>query len=107
MTVVDWIAFGVLVVAVGASSVILGLRAFAAWRAFRSLRRTVGRGVGELSRRVSGVETRLTHLGENAAKLEHARRRLERSLSTAAVLADAAGEARASLRWIRAVVPRK
>jgi len=107
MTLVDWLAFGVLVVSVGAGLVIVGLRAFDAWRAFRSLRRTVGRGVGDLSRRLAGVETRLAHLGENAAKLDDARTRLERSLSTAAVLAGAAGEAQAALGRIRALVPRK
>lgn len=107
MTTVDWLAFGVLVVSVGAGAVVLGLRAFDAWRAFRSLRRAVGRGLGDLNRRVNGVERRVSHLGENASRLNDTRVRLERSLSTAAVLAEAAGEARSSLRWIRAVVPRK
>ena len=107
MTLVDWLALGVFIVSGGAGTVILGLRAFDAWRAFRSLRRTVGRGLGELTGRVNEVEGRLAHLGANASKLDDARRRLERSLSTAAVLADAAGEARAALGGIRALVPRK
>ena len=107
MTLVDWLAFGVLVVCAGAGTVILGLRALEAWRAFRSLRRSIGRGLGDLTARVTGVERRLAHLGDNAAKLDHARRRLERSLSTAAVLADALGEARSAVGGIRALVPRK
>jgi hypothetical protein len=107
MAAVDWVAFGVLVLLAGAGAVVLGLRAFEAWRAFRSLRRAVGRGLGDLNRRIAGVETRVSHLGENAARLDDARRRLERSISTVAVIAEAAGEARSSLRWIRALVPRK
>ncbi len=107
MTLVDWLAFGVLVVSVGASTVILALRAFDAWRAFRSLRRTLGRSLGDVSRRVAGVETRLAHLGENTAKLGDTRTRLERSLSTAAVLAAAAGDAQTALGRLRALVPRK
>ena len=107
MTVVDWLALGVLVVAVAASSVVLGLRAFDAWRAFRSLRRSLGRELGELDLRVSRVEKRLALAGQNAAKLDDARKRLERSLSTAALLAGAAGETRAALRRISGVLPRK
>lgn len=107
MTLVDWLALGVFIVSGVAGTVLLGLRAFDAWRAFRSLRREVGRGLGDLIGRVAGVETRLAHLGDNAAKLDKARTRLERSLSTAAVLADAAGEARSALAGIRALVPRK
>jgi len=107
VTLVDWVALGVLVVSAGASTVIVGLRAFDAWRAFRSLRRTVGRGLGDLTGRVAGIETRLAHLGDNVAKLDNARTRLERSLSTAAVLTDAAGEARSAVGRIRALVPRK
>jgi hypothetical protein len=107
VTLADWLALGVLVVSAGAGTVILGLRAFDAWRAFRSLRRTVVRALGDLTGRVAGVETRLAHLGDNAAKLDNARTRLERSLSTAAVLAGAAGEARSALGRIRALVPRK
>jgi hypothetical protein len=107
VTLVDWLAFGVLVVSAGAGAVALGLRAFEAWRAFRSLRRSIGRGLGDLARRVAGVESRVAHLGENAAKLDEARRRLDRSLSTAAALAGAAGEARTALGRIRGVVPRK
>lgn len=107
MTLVDWLALGVLILSGGTGTVILGLRALEAWRAFRSLRRTVLRGLGDLTSRVTGVERRLAHLGDNAAKLDDARRRLQRSLSTAAVLADAAGEARSALGGIRALVPRK
>jgi hypothetical protein len=97
----------VAVVSVGGGLVILGLRAFDTWRAFRSLRRTVGRGLGDLGRRVAGAESRITHLGDNATKLERAGTGLARSISTAAALAAAAGDARASLGWIRALIPRK
>lgn len=107
MTVVDWLAFGVLVVSFLASSVVLALRVLESWWAFRSLRRTVFKGLGDLERRFSAVETRLTKLGDNAVKLDDARSRLTRSLATASVLAEAAGQARGSLGWLRAVVPRK
>jgi hypothetical protein len=107
MALVDWIAFGVAVVSVGGGLVVLGLRAFDTWRAFRSLRRTVGRGLGDLGKRVAGTESRITHLGDNATKLERAGTGLTRSISSAAVLAAAAGDARTSLGWIRAFIPRK
>jgi hypothetical protein len=107
MALVDWIAFGVAAVSVGGGFVILGLRAFDTWRAFRSLRRTVGRGLGDLTRRVAGTESRIAHLGDNATKLERAGSGLTRSLASAAVLAAAAGDARASLGVIRALIPRK
>jgi hypothetical protein len=107
VTVVDWLAFGVLVVSFVASAIILALRALDTWRAFRSLRRTVFKGLGDLERRISGIEARLAKLGDNAAKLDDAKTRLTRSLATASVLAEAAGEARESLGWLRTAVPRK
>jgi hypothetical protein len=107
MTVVTWLALGVFVLAVGSGLLTLMARALDAWRAVRSIRRTLGRGLGDLERRVTDVETRVAHIGENAAKLDHARQRLERSLATAALLAGAAGETRSALGRIRGLVPRK
>ena len=107
MSVAPWIALGVLVVTVTGGLVLLGLRALDTWRAFRSFRRTVLRGLGDVSRRAAGAERRFAHVAENAAKLERAGVRLERSLSTAAVLADAAAEARGAVRRARGVIPHK
>jgi hypothetical protein len=105
--VADWVAFGVLVVSFVGGAVVLGLRAFDTWRAFRSFRRTVAKGLGDLNRRVAGVETRVARLDENSVKLNEAQQRLRRSLATAAVLADAANQTRTSLGWLRTIVPRK
>jgi len=96
--VLAWSSLGVFVVAAGAGAAFAALRGLEAWRALRSFRRALGESLAELTRRVAGAEARFARAGESAARLARARRRLEESLATAALLATAAGDARAALR---------
>jgi hypothetical protein len=96
--VLAWSALGVFVVAAGAGLAFAALRGLATWRTLRSFRRALGESLADLTRRAAGAEARLAHAGESAARLGRARRRLEESLATAALLVTAAGDARGALR---------
>ena len=107
MPIYVWLALAVFgVVVFGTTLLALG-RALAAWRAFRRLRRHVTDGLGDVSRRVTGIERRLSTAGEGAARLDRARAELQESLATAAVLAGAFGEARAVVGRVTGLMPRK
>jgi hypothetical protein len=56
---------------------------------------------------VTASEARTAAATAQAARLEHARARLEESVATATVLAGAAGEIWSFLQGIRSVVPEK
>lgn len=86
---------------------LVGVRAFEAWRSFRRLRRTIGKGLLDTTRRLEAAEERLGRAGDVAQRLDRARAQLEDSLATAAVLVAAAGEARHLAARLRGVVPRK
>jgi len=102
-----WLALAVFGVVVGATTLFALSRGLAAWRAFRRLRRCIFDGLGDVSRRVTGVEQRLATAGETAARLDRARGELQESLATAAVLNGAFGEARAVVGRVTGLVPRK
>ena len=107
MPVYVWLALSVsAVVVVGTTVFALG-RGLTAWRAFRRLRRHAFDGLGDVSRRVTGVERRLATAGKSAARLDRARAELQDSLATAAVLASAFGEARAVVSRVTGFMPRK
>ena len=61
----------------------------------------------EVTRRLAQVEERLAGAAETAARLDRARRRLQEGLATAALLAAAAGEARAVVSRVTGIVLRK
>ena len=107
MPAFTWVALAVFVLAVVSGAVLTTLRTLAAWRAFRSLRRSVADGLDDMVQKVSDVEDRLVRAGRTAARLDEATARLRDSLATASVLASAAGETRSSIGRIRGVVPRK
>jgi hypothetical protein len=102
-----WASLLVFVVSVTGGLVLVGVRALAAWRAFRALRRRTGEVLLETTRRVSETEQRLAGAAEAAARLDRARLRLQEGLATAAILAAAAGEARTLVGTVQGVVPRK
>ncbi len=102
-----WLALAVSSLAVGGTTLFALGRGLAAWRAFRRLRRRVFDGLGDVTRRVAGIEQRLSTAGEAAARLDRARAELRDSLATASVLAAAFGEARAVVGRVTALVPRK
>src|SRR5205823_5681287 len=93
-----WSSFAFLLVAAGGGATFAGLRGLRAWRTFRSLRRSIGAGLVEVTARVAGMEARLAQATASAARLERAQRQLQDSLATARLLAAAAGDARGALR---------
>lgn len=107
MPIYVWLALVVFGVVVGATTLFALSRGLAAWRAVRGLRRRVFDGLGDVSRRVTGVERRLATAGETAVRLDRARGELQESLATAAVLSAAFGEARAVVGRVTGLVPRK
>jgi hypothetical protein len=97
MPLYAWGALAVYVLAIVGGLAVAGVRGLQAWRDFRRVRRVFTRRVGEVSRGVLGMETRLDRLDASSARLTRARARLQQSLAEASVIADAAGDARASL----------
>ncbi len=93
-----WAALGIFVAALAAGLTSAALNGFRAWRAFRHARRALGRGVDGLMHGIAAAESRLGRAEDAAARLERARRQLQKSLAAGAVIAAAAGDARAALR---------
>lgn len=107
MLVYVWLALVVFGVVVGGTTLFALARGLAAWRGFRRLRGRIFDGLGDVSRRVAGIERRLSTAGETAARLDRARCELQDSLATAAVLNSAFGEARAVVGRVTGLMPRK
>jgi hypothetical protein len=103
----DWIALLVGFVAIVAAAVTLGVRAMATWRAFNSFQRRLDRTLAELDAAIARAERRMTTAGDAAARLTAAQMRLQQSLATAGILADAASEPAALLQSARAFLPSK
>ena len=102
-----WLALAASCVILAGTTLFAVSRGLAAWRAFRRLRRRVFDGLGDLTRRVAGIEQRLSAAGETAVRLDRARGELQDSLATASVLAAAFGEARAVVGRVTGLMPRK
>jgi hypothetical protein len=102
-----WVALAVSGVVVVGTALFALVRGLAAWRGFRRLRRRIVDGLGDVSRRVAGIERRLSTAGETAARLDRARTELQESLATAAVLCAAFGEARTAVGRVTGLMPRK
>jgi hypothetical protein len=102
-----WIALGFFVLVVAGGSVYVSMKTLEAWRAFRSLRRSVAGGLDDMVQKVADVEDRLVAASGTAARLDAATSRLHSSLAHGRVLAAAAADVRASLGRGRATVPRK
>jgi len=98
------IIFGVAVAAGLAAATVRGLQA---WRDYRAFRRTVLKRLGELNAALAKVERRSGKATVGAARLNHARERLQRTLELAAVVTGAAGEPWSLIRLVRGAVPRK
>jgi hypothetical protein len=102
-----WLSLLVFVVVIGVTLAIAVVRGLAAWRAFNSFQARTDYALLELEQNVDAVEARLEEVEHASARLAAAQSRLQESLATAAVLADAAGEARVLLRNVRGVFPTK
>jgi hypothetical protein len=93
-----WAALGVCIVSTAGGAAFAGMRALQTWRDLRRLRRALADRLGELSRGVFGVETRVGRLESSVGRIAVARAQLQESLAAAAVTAAAAGDAGAALR---------
>ena len=107
MLVAVWVTLAIvlLVLAGGGFHVVReGLRT---WRAVRRLTRVLGAGGDAVTSRVEAATAKLDGAGAAAERLTDATARLQRSLAYARVVADAAGDARATVTRLRGSVPRK
>jgi hypothetical protein len=93
VSTLTWIALVVFGAAVLGGLSAAAVEGLAAWRAFRRFRNGTGMALLEMTRRLAEAEARLAGAATKAAELDRARVQLQASLSTAAVLASAAGEA--------------
>lgn len=107
MHLVVLLALIVFAVALVTGLVAAALQGLAVWRAFRRVQRTVLGRLGEIADDLGRLEQRSAEAAETAARLDRARARLQASLSTAAILGSAAGEAWSVVGRIRGLVPRK
>jgi hypothetical protein len=97
----------VFAVSVAGGLIAAAVQGLTAWRAFRRLRRAAMKRVADLADELARLERRSAEAAVTAARLDQARARLEESLSTAAILTAAAGEAWSLAARVRGVVPRK
>jgi hypothetical protein len=107
VTTLTWLSLAVFLVCLIGGLTLAGVRALAAWRAFRLLQRRVGDALADATRRLAETETRVTGVSEAIERLDEARRRLQAGLAVAALLAGATGDTRAVVGRIRGLVPRK
>ena len=102
-----WIAlaFFVLVLVAGTAHVVReGLRT---WRTVKRTMRVAGAGTDALTARADAAARKAGGAGSAAERLSTATAHLARSLAYARVIADAAGDVRATLTGLRGSVPRK
>ena len=101
-----WAALIVVALAGAAAVALLAVRARDAWRGLTETRRTVLRGLDELTASAGAVEAKLA-AAEDTAELQQSLRRLRVSLARLAVLRAALDEARVTFRPVVAFVPRR
>jgi hypothetical protein len=107
MELVVWIVFaasGTFCVAAIAVAVTRGLRA---WRTFKAVSTSLGGALEDFVGRAEAAGRHAAGAAERTARLTEAVSRLQRSLAVLAVLDSAAGETRAVIAGVRALVPRK
>jgi hypothetical protein len=102
-----WISLVVFGVAVGAGLALALVRALVAWRAFKRFRRSTEPRLAETAAALARLEARSSAVSARVVRVERAQARLQRSLATARVVSDAAGEAWGFVERARAAMPRK
>jgi hypothetical protein len=101
------IALVVFAVAVIAGLALALVRGLAAWRALRRFRGTTERRLEETAVALARLEARSNAVTAKVMQIERAQASLQRSLATARVVSDAAGEAWSFVERARAAMPRK
>jgi len=97
----------VFAVSVIAGVAVAGLRALSLWRALRHFRHRLDAGLGELTARIVGTESRLGAADGRAKELDSSRVSLQDSVTRALVLARAASDAYALVGRVRGFYPSK
>jgi hypothetical protein len=106
---VDWAIYGALIagfLAIAAAIAFLVLRILQAWRAFKRLRRHLGRALETVAEAGERTAEAAAHAGDTA-RLQEALGRLRPTLAEFAVLRQALEEATGTFGRFAAVYPRK
>jgi hypothetical protein len=101
------IALLVFAVAVAAGLVAATVQGLAAWRAFRRFRRTTGSRLAETVTAIGRLEARAASAGESLARLDRARKTLQKSLALLSVMTGGTREAWSLVGLVRGFMPRK
>ena len=107
MLIAVWVTLALLVVVLAAGGVHVAREGLRAWRAFKRLSRIVGAGGEALTARADAAAAKAAGAGAAAERISAAAGRLGASLAYARVLADAAGDARATLTGLQGSLPHK
>jgi hypothetical protein len=97
VTTLQWIALAFLIVAPLGGAAFAARRGLTAWRALRSLQRTLAPALAEVTARAATIEARAATADGASARLQEATARLQGSLAVLKVIVDATAEARAAL----------
>jgi hypothetical protein len=102
-----WLSLAIAIVSVIASATYLTLKGLEAFRAFKSLSRSVGTELERIEQATSEIERHLALASESGTRLESELDELRRSRARLNVLTSALADVRASLGRVTAVYPRK
>lgn len=102
-----WLSLAVAIVSVIASATYVTLRGLEAFRAFKSLSRSVGGELERIELATGRIEQHLALASESGTRLESELGELRRSRARLNVLTSALADVRASLGRVTAVYPRK
>jgi hypothetical protein len=107
MSPASWIAGLVALIALLGTGALLGVRALAAWRMFRSFSSTATAALDGVMRSADAAEAHAVAAAAGAERLAAGTMRLQESLARLGLLRSAAGEFSTTLARFRGVVPRK
>jgi hypothetical protein len=102
-----WITLALAVVVFAGGTLHVVREGLRSWRAARRLMAVVGAGGEALAARADAGAQKLDAAGSGGARVGDAVARLQRSAAYARVVADAAGDVRATVTGLRGAVPRK
>ncbi len=101
-----WGSLAFLLAVAGAGGYLVGRRALATWRTFKDFTALLGRANDAIAQRADEAARKAEPPGDGA-QLASAVARLSRSTAYARLIADAAGDAGATVTGLRGSVPRK
>jgi hypothetical protein len=102
-----WLSLAIALISVIASATYLTLKGLEAFRAFKSLSRSIGGELERIEQATGQIERHLALASESGTRLESELDGLRRSRARLNVLTSALADVRASLGRVTAVYPRK